>query len=366
MGAVASALKEEVIAYSYLARLVKQLLLDPTVRSKTTLLTFFSGFMSIAVDEMIHQSQCRTCEEVLENVYGKDLFALQGKVALITGASNGLGLENARCLMKYGCHVIWAVRSPDKAASVLNQLEKKEKLTGKATILKIELSDLSSVKPFVESFLALNLPLHYLICNAGIMSPTEWLPSKQGFELQFATNNLSHFLLTELLMPKLKETAKTGEVRVVILSSLAGASCYNFDPAKIPCPQEEYNEFSEYAVSKAVDCLHARHIQKHEKNIIACAVHPGIIGTGLGGGNRGLTSLLYNGMTMAMFRKPVTKGAATTMYCTVSPDVTEHSQKGAFFYFNCASQRPRNILGARDDLVEKCHQRQLELVKPFM
>ncbi|CAK9101729.1 unnamed protein product [Durusdinium trenchii] len=264
MGAVASALKEEVIAYSYLARLVKQLLLDPTVRSKTTLLTFFSGFMSIAVDEMIHQSQCRTCEEVLENVYGKDLFALQGKVALITGASNGLGLENARCLMKYGCHVIWAVRSPDKAASVLNQLEKKEKLTGKATILKIELSDLSSVKPFVESFLALNLPLHYLICNAGIMSPTEWLPSKQGFELQFATNNLSHFLLTELLMPKLKETAKTGEVRVVILSSLAG-----------------------------------------------------------------LTSLLYNGMTMAMFRKPVTKGAATTMYCTVSPDVTEHSQKGA-------------------------------------
>lgn len=63
MGAVASALKEEVIAYSYLARLVKQLLLDPTVRSKTTLLTFFSGFMSIAVDEMIHQSQCRTCED---------------------------------------------------------------------------------------------------------------------------------------------------------------------------------------------------------------------------------------------------------------------------------------------------------------
>eukprot|EP00913_Durusdinium_trenchii_P017025 g16010.t1 len=162
-------------------------------------------------------------QEVLENVYGKDLFALQGKVALITGASNGLGLENARCLMKYGCHVIWAVRSPDKAASVLNQLEKKEKLTGKATILKIELSDLSSVKPFVESFLALNLPLHYLICNAGIMSPTEWLPSKQGFELQFATNNLSHFLLTELLMPKLKETAKTGEVRVVILSSLAAS-----------------------------------------------------------------------------------------------------------------------------------------------
>ncbi|CAJ1367108.1 unnamed protein product [Effrenium voratum] len=367
MGAVVGALKEEAIAYGYLLQMVKQLLFDRSVRSKTTLLSFVTGFFSIAFDELIHSSQCKTCEEVVQGVCGDNFQGLQGKVALITGASNGLGLENARCLMKYGCHVIWAVRSPEKAASVLSQLEKKEgKLSGKATILKIELSDLTTVKPFVESFLALKLPLHYLICNAGIMSPTEWLPSKQNFELQFATNNLSHFLLTELLMPKLKETAATSEVRVVILSSLAGAACYNFDVSKIPCPKEEYNEFAEYAVSKALDGLHARHLQKVHPNIIGCAVHPGIIGTGLGGGNRGLTSLLYSGMSMAPFRKPVVKGAATTAYCALSPEVTAHAKKGHFFYFNCGPQRPRNILGGPEELVETSHQRQLELVRPYM
>jgi len=367
MGTVTSVVKEEVIAYSYLATMIKQLLTDATVRSKTTLWTFFTGFFGIAVDEMMHQSQCSTCEEVLRRVHGENFEALEGKVAIITGASNGLGLENARCLMKYGCHVIWAVRSPDKAASVLNQLEKKEgKFSGKATILKIELSDLQTVKPFVKSFLDLNVPLHYLICNAGIMSPTEWLPSKQNFELQFATNNLSHFLLTELLLPKLQETMKTSEVRVVILSSLAGAACYNLDPSRLPCPKEEYNEFAEYAVSKAVDCLHARYLQKSQANMVACAVHPGIIGTGLGGGNRGLTSLLYNGLTMAMFRKPVVKGAATTMYCAIDPEVSHHSKNGHFFYFNCGPQKPRNLLGSREDLVDLCHKRQLELVKPYM
>eukprot|EP00438_Fugacium_kawagutii_P004586 Skav202863 [mRNA] locus=scaffold3206:78382:87770:- [translate_table: standard] len=290
--------------------MVKQLLSDPTVRSKTNLWSFLTGFVAIAVDEMIHQSQCSTSapQDVLKRIHGENFKALEGKVAIITGASNGLGLENARCLMKYGCHVIWAVRSPDKAQSVLNQLEKQGKFSGKAihgcgvccvkaTILKIELSDLTTVKPFVESFLKLNLPgaaRHYLICNAGIMSPTEWLPSKQNFELQFATNNLSHFLLTELLMPKMQETLGTT------------------------------------------------------------------------GGPRG---------SVVRFRKPVVKGAATTMYCTVSPDVTpldasagarQHSKNGHFFYFNCGPQRPRNILGSREDLVEKCHQRQLELVKPYM
>mmetsp|Transcript_20268 Transcript_20268/g.63511 ORF Transcript_20268/g.63511 Transcript_20268/m.63511 type:complete len:320 (+) Transcript_20268:63-1022(+) len=312
------ALWEEAIAYAYFGSMVKQLAFDSMVRTRTNVTSFCTGFLRIALHEWMTSSQCLTCEQVVEEVCGKGNFTcLEGKVAIVTGASNGLGLENARCLMKYGCHVIWAVRNPEKAAFVLRDLEGRQgKMQGKATVLKIELSDLTTVKPFVESFLALNVPLNYLICNAGIMSPTEWVPSKQGFESMFATNNLSHFLLAELLLPKLKETAKMGEARVVILSSLAGAACDNLDPAKLPCPQQEYNEFAEYAVSKAVDCLHARHLQKHhgKDNVVACAVHPGIIETGLGAGNRGLTSLLYGSMSMAMFRKQPAKGAATTLF----------------------------------------------------
>mmetsp|Transcript_75218 Transcript_75218/g.243213 ORF Transcript_75218/g.243213 Transcript_75218/m.243213 type:complete len:369 (-) Transcript_75218:42-1148(-) len=366
-----AALRSEAAAYSYFLGAVRQLAFDPVVRAKTTVSSFFGGFFGIALRELLSSSQCRTCEEVVEEACGKGNFTgLKGKVAIITGASNGLGLENARCLMKYGCHVIWAVRNPEKAQAVLKKLEEKEgKLEGKATILKIELSDLTSIKPFADSFLALNLPLHYLICNAGIMSPTTWVPSKQNYESMFATNNLSHFLLTELLVPKLKETAASaGEARVVILSSLAAGACYNLDPAKLPCPKEEYDEMAEYCVSKAVDCLHARHIQEHlgRFNIVGCAVHPGIIETGLGAGNMGITALLYCSRIMAPFRKPVVKGSATTLYCALSSDVSQHAKEGKFFFYNCGPQYAPNIMSAQGDIVERVHARQLELVRPFM
>lgn len=140
----------------------------------------------------------------MRKIHGDNFQALAG---IITGAS-GLGLENGclMILMKYGCHVnprhLGRLKSGESAVGA--ELETEGILfSGKATILSMELSDLTTVKPFVQSFLDLKLPLQYLylICNSNIMAPTEWLPSKQNFELQFATNNLSHFPLTELLLP---------------------------------------------------------------------------------------------------------------------------------------------------------------------
>jgi len=364
--------EEECTALSYFGKLVGDVSQDSAVQQRMDLRSFATGFVGVCGNEAINSWRCPTCEEVVEQACGRGNFAaLRGKVAIITGASNGLGLENARCLMKYGCHVVWAVRNPKKAEAALRELEEREgKLQGQATIIQIELSDLTTVKPFVESFLALGLPLHYLICNAGIMAPTEWTPSPQGFELMFATNNLSHFLLTELLMPKIRETAETSQVRIVILSSVAGACCRNVDPAKLPCPREEYHEFAEYGVTKAVDFLHAQHLQSRlgDSNITACAVHPGIIGTSLGSGNKGLTSLLYGGAVTAAFRKSVEKGAATTLYCALRPEVAEQARRGASYYYNCGPQTPLNVMasGSRQDLAERCYERQLELVRPFM
>merc|ERR1712232_1266715 len=104
--------------------------------------------------------------------------------------------------------------------------------------------------------------------------------------------------------------------------------------------------FAEYGVTKALDCLHAQHLQKRlgDSNIIACAVHPGIIGTGLGQGNQGLTSLLYGGAITAIFRKSVSKGAATTLHCALSPEVAAQVRGGASFFYNCAPQAPLNVM----------------------
>merc|ERR1719373_684186 len=97
-----------------------------------------------------------TCEQVAEKCLGKGSFdALKGRVAIVTGASGGLGLEQARVLLKYGCHVVFAVRSPEKAEGLLHGLREGEKLSGPATVLRVDLDDLSTIQPFVQEFLAL-------------------------------------------------------------------------------------------------------------------------------------------------------------------------------------------------------------------
>jgi len=273
--------------------------------------------------------------------------------------------------MKYGCHVIWAVRNPPKAQKVLADIESKEgKLSGKATILKIDISDLTTVKPFAQEFLKLNLPLHMLILNAGIMAPLQWEPSKQGYESMFATNNLGHFLMTELLLPKLEETAKSSEVRVVILSSCASSMCSGIDLKKVPVPKDDYHDFADYCVTKAADTFHARSLQKKYSgtNIYAVAVHPGVIETGLLDGNPGYGTLFYKSMSFAPYRKGVPSGSATTMYCALSPELPGQVKKGSVFYYNRRPQKVKGIAkpGKADHLMDELEKLQFDMVKEYM
>jgi NAD(P)-dependent dehydrogenase (short-subunit alcohol dehydrogenase family) len=178
-------------------------------------------------------------------------------------------------------------------------------------------------------------------------------------------------LLTELLLPKLRDTAASGnDVRIVALSSAAAAMCANMDVTNIPVTKDSYHEFADYTVSKACDAFHVRQLQKELKGsgISVTAVHPGLISTGLGQGNEGLTSLFYDSMLMAPVRKGLASGAATTMYCTLNEEVPKQVEQGWFFYFNRAPQRAVGVArpGRRDDLCESLKSLQMDLVKPFM
>lgn len=365
-----SGLTRECFAYKIFAKLTGELICSKNLNSKVSFSQFMTGFVQIVGEAITNKGT--TVDQVAEQAFGKgNSTALQGKVAIVTGASGGLGLENARVLQKYGCHVIWAVRNIKKAEKCLEDLKAKEgQMSGKVTLLQVDISDLTTVKPFVKSFLDLNLPLHMLVLNAGIMAPTQWEPSKQGLESMFATNNLGHFLMSELLLPKIEETAKKDEVRIVILSSAAASMCSGMDLSKCPVPKEEYHELGDYCVTKAIDSFHARYLQKkyQGKNIYACAVHPGLIETGLLDHNEGLGTLFYKSYTFAPFRKNIPQGSATTLYCALSPDIPKLVQDGYFFFFNCGPQNARGIarIGVADHLVEGCEARQLELVKPYM
>merc|ERR1719373_458874 len=304
-----------------------------------------------------------TCEQVAEECLGRGNFdALKGRVAVITGASSGLGLEHARVLMKYGCHVVFAVRSPEKAEGLLQGLRAREDLSGAATILRVDLDDLSTIQPFVQEFLALGLPLNYLVNNAGVMTPTEFRGSKQGFETQFATNHLAHFLLTELLMPKLRETRRLGgdaaDVRIITLSSVGSTLCRSFDMDRfLPPAREMYNGTAEYGTSKALNLFHSRELQRRcaEEGILCCAVHPGVIKTGLTREANLDSTMLYDFFIFKLMHKDVPQGAATQMYCTLSAKGPAEIAGGTCFWYNSGPQKAVGLAapGVRDDMCAK-------------
>ena len=126
-------LKNEGFAYKIFGKLMSEFLCNKNLNSKSSLPQFFKGFFQVCHEALTNGRQ--TIDEVAERAFGKGNFtALNGKVAIVTGASSGLGLENARVLQKYGCHVIWAVRNVKKAEQALEALKAKEgEMSGKAT-----------------------------------------------------------------------------------------------------------------------------------------------------------------------------------------------------------------------------------------
>ena len=136
---------------------------------------------------------------------------LNGKTILITGGSSGLGKESARALASHGAKVIITARNLKKAASVVDQIQQETGAT--VDIEELELSDFASIRAFAKRILERPEFIDVLILNAGIMA-CPYSKTEDGFEMQFGTNHLGHFLMTCLIVPKLSE----GE-RIISLSS---------------------------------------------------------------------------------------------------------------------------------------------------
>jgi len=148
---------------------------------------------------------------------------LVGRVAIVTGGGTGIGAETARVLALAGARVIIGVRTEAKgaaAAKAINESLAKIKKEGSVRVLPLDLADFDSIRTFVQKFLEIEKELHLLVNNAGVMA-TPYAKTKQGFESQFGTNHLGHFLLTQLLLPTLKQSVSAGKpARVVCVSSM--------------------------------------------------------------------------------------------------------------------------------------------------
>jgi len=160
---------------------------------------------------------------------------------------------------------------------------KKAKIQG----LALDLGDFNSIDNCVKEFLKLDLPLHILINNAGVMATPEW-KTKDGLEYQIGINHFGHFRLTNLLLPKMKETAeKSGEGRIVNVSSEAhtmGSKTLDFDDINLR-NYNSYGTWKAYGQSKLANIIFSNELNLRLKNdkipITACSLHPGVIQTEL-------------------------------------------------------------------------------------
>ncbi|GER53182.1 NAD(P)-binding Rossmann-fold superfamily protein [Striga asiatica] len=207
--------------------------------------------------------------------------------AIITeGATSGIGAETARVLAKNGLRIIIPARDLKKADDLKKSIQK-ECPKAEIIALEMDLSSLASIQRFSSEFSSLGLPLHILINNAGKYSPKLEL-SDDKIELTFATNYLGHFVLTQMLLEKMVETALESGIqgRIVNVSSVIHkwVKTKHFSFTELLNPKV-YNGTYAYAQSKLANILHAKELARKLKartaNVSINAVHPGIIKTGI-------------------------------------------------------------------------------------
>ena len=287
-----------------------------------------------------------TADEVLE---GLDL---RGKLVLITGGSSGLGQESARALAAKGAHIVLTARDAAKGRAVVDGIVAS---TGNRNVEleELELDSLASVRAFAQRFLAKHDRLDVLLNNAGVMA-CPLGHTQDGFELQFGTNHLGHFLLTCLLAPALKKAAPS---RVVSLSSRGHqVAPVDFDDPNFE--KREYQKWASYGQSKTANVLFAVGLERRlgPAGVHAYALHPGAIMTELG---RHLVpediEILRNrfppGTTLAF--KTVEAGAATSVFAATAPEL---EGRGGIYLEDChvagVNDEPNSIDGVRSYAID--------------
>ncbi len=201
---------------------------------------------------------------------------LTGKTVLITGANTGIGLETAVDLAKRGARVVLACRDVARGKAAEAEVKLRSK-SDDVVFSKLDLASLKSVREFSERTLDEESRIDILVSNAGVMIPP-YSTTEDGFELQFGVNHLGHFLLTNLLLERIK---KSPNGRIVTVSSLGHTSGkINFDDLQ---SKKSYSRWGAYAQSKLANILFTQSLAKRLRgtNVTAYSLHPGSVLTDL-------------------------------------------------------------------------------------
>ncbi len=257
--------------------------------------------------------------------------SLAGRVALITGANTGIGLATAHELARQGAHVFIACRSADKAQPAVAEIQRASG-NAKVEALTLNLEDLASVRSCAQAFLTRGLPLHLLINNAGLAGSQGLTTS--GFELAFGVNHVGHFLLTNLLLDCLKNSAPA---RIVTIASKAHYRAPGIDWAAVRQPTQTTTAFHEYGVSKLANVLFSAELARKlaGSGVTTYSLHPGVVASDVW---RAVPWPLRS--LIKLFMITTEQGAATTLHCATS---AEAGTQTGLYYDSCRVKEPSAV-----------------------
>ena len=247
----------------------------------------------------------------LENAPSQD-----GRLAIVTGASGGLGLETAKALASKGARVIVAARNEGKAVAAVSEIGRL------ARFERLDLADLQSVKDFAARFISQGLPIDLLVNNAGLAAPPRRQVTRDGYEIQFGTNFLGHFALTALLLPLL---VRASSPRVVTVSSLVDKRAkLSFEDLM---SERHYSPTKSYGQSKLALLIFSRELQRRSDakgwGLRSVSAHPGIAVTELTKARPGQPVLRFNSLferVSPYIGQTAQQGALPILFAATSPD----------------------------------------------
>ena len=269
---------------------------------------------------------------------------LSGHVALVTGANTGIGLVTARELARRGAHVFIACRSAARAQPALDAIRA---ASGNPQVeaLALDLGDFASVRQCASTFLALGLPLHLLVNNAGLAGSRGFTAS--GFELAFGVNHMGHFLLTQLLLERLRASAPA---RIVTVASRAHTRTDGIDWDALRLPTRTRTAIHEYAVSKLANVWFSAELGRRMagSGVTTYALHPGVVASDV------WRSVPWPFRSLIKLRMISTEeGAKTSLYCATAPECAGETG----LYYDRCRVRPASTLGQDSTLAQELWRR---------
>ncbi len=269
-----------------------------------------------------------------------DDSAARGRTFFVTGANSGIGRALVGALAARGGNVVLASRSEQRTRPVLDEVRSRYPGVD-AQFVRIDVSDLLSVRETADGFLATGRPVDVLVNNAGIAGTSALSP--QGFDLTYATNHIGPFLLTNLLLPRITASSQG---RVVNVSSVAQFQVKRMDWSVLQRRTgPKRSGFSDYALTKLMNVLHAKELARRltGTRVTTYSLHPGAVASNIW---RAVPQPFQ--WLMKRFMLSIEEGAKTPLYCATAPELAGTTGR---FYDKCREVSPNPL--AEDEALAK-------------